>query len=598
MALRETGIAAALRLAKLKMLQDHYTTFNTFLDDVMEHLGFETSWVQHDIGNWLTYGPDYLMVQAQRGQAKTTITAAFAVYSLIQNPKTRVLIVSAAGTTASDISTLIVRIIATMPQLECMIPDKSAGDKTSSENYDIHHTLKGVDKSASIACTGITGTLTSRRADLLIADDIESPKNSRTATNRELLLQLTREFSSLTTGQPSEGIRARIVYLGTPQSMDSVYNTLPGRGFAIRIWPGRYPTMEQRKAYGDMLAPSMIKRIEQNPALMHGGGLAGNEGQAIDDLIVPEEVLQKKYLDQGAASYQLQYMLNTELSDKNRYPLKTENLIVMQCNRARMPMAITRAYTQAGLEKFTIHNHNFAMAVPHGVSEDTGELQGVVMYVDPAGGGKNGDETGYAVTGFLNGNIYVLDVGGVPGGYAVTVMETLAEIAAKWKPNHIFVEKNMGFGAFKEVWTPILRKYWEGSIQDDMVHGQKERRIIDTLEPVMGRGALIINRAIVESDTSTTLRYEGGKRVTYSFFHQLAKITYEAGALVHDDRLDALEGAVRYWVPFLTIDEDKAAEAKKKAEFAAFMKDPFGHKRYTSGAPSQATSTLNRFRRF
>lgn len=598
MALRETGVAAALRQAKLRMLQEHYTTFNSFLDDVMAHLGFETSWVQHDIGNWLTYGPDYLMVQAQRGQAKTTITAAFAVYALIQNPKTRVLIVSAAGNTANDISTLIVRIIGTMPQLECMRPDKAAGDRTSTENYDIHHTLKGVDKSASIACTGITGTLTSRRADLLIADDIESPKNSRTATNRELLLQLTREFSSLTTGQPNEGIRARIVYLGTPQSMDSVYNTLPARGFAIRIWPGRYPNLEQRKAYGDMLAPSIMARMEANPLLLTGGGLAGTDGQAVDDLIVPEEVLQKKYLDQGAASFQLQYMLNTELSDKNRYPLKTVNLIVMRCNRKRMPMAITRAYTEAGLEKFAVHNHNFAMAVPHGVSEDTGDMQGVIMYVDPAGGGKNGDETGYAVTGFLNGNIYVLDVGGLPGGYAVPVLEQLAEVAKKWEVNHIFVEKNMGYGAFKEVWAPILRKYWQGTIEDDMVHGQKEARIIATLEPVMGRGALIINRDIVESDTSSTLRYEGGKRVTYSFFHQLAKITAESGCLVHDDRLDALEGAVRYWVPYLTIDEDKAAEAKRRAELKAHLADPFGRNRYSSNAPSQANSVLNRFRRF
>lgn len=588
---RESGDAAALRRAKLAMLQAHYSTFNLFLDDVMGHLGFKTSWLQHDIGNWLTYGPDYLMVQAQRGQAKTTITAAFAVYHLIQHPSARVLIVSAAGDTANDISTLIVRILYTMDVLECMRPDKAAGDRSSTENFDIHHTLKGVDKSASLACTGINGTLTSRRADLLIADDIESPKNSRTATNRELLLQLTREFSSLCTGQ--EGMPGRIVYLGTPQSMDSVYNTLPGRGFAIRIWPGRYPNSEQRKAYGDMLAPSIIKRMEANPALLFGGGPVQLDGQPTDDLIVPEEALQKKLMDQGPASFQLQYMLNTALSDSQRYPLKTEQLIVMRCNRDAMPMAITRSHTEAGQERFSIGaSFHFSMMTPHGVSPDTGALQGVVMTVDPAGGGANGDENGYCVAGFLNGNIYILDCGGFVGGYSREGLMELAKIAAKWRVNHVIVEKNMGYGAFREVWAPILAQVWDGKITDDMVYGQKEKRIIATLEPVIARGALVINRDIIVSDGESIAKYDGGKRITYSLFHQLAKITRDPGCLTHDDRLDALEAAVRYWVPFLTIDEDKAAEAKKKAEFAAFMKDPLGHNRYRSGAPARKSTSI------
>ena len=40
--------------------------------------------------------------------------------------------------------------------------------------------LKGVDRSPSVACIGITGQLPGKRADLLIADDIESPKNAGT----------------------------------------------------------------------------------------------------------------------------------------------------------------------------------------------------------------------------------------------------------------------------------------------------------------------------------------------------------------------------------------------------------------------------------
>lgn len=598
---RESGVAAAMRKAKLMRLQEHYDTFGVFLDDVMELLGFNASDQQHDIGEYLSTGPGLLMVQAQRSQAKTTITAAYSVYYLIHNPSARILIVSAADSLASDISNLIINILRSMPQLECMLPDKSAGDRTAGDGFDIHHTLKGVVKDASVSCAGITGTLVGKRADLLIADDIESPKNSRTAPNRELLMHLTREFTSLCTGKKAKNgayiIEPRIVYLGTPQSSDSVYNTLPARGFAVRIWPGRFPTTEEEKAYGDMMAPSIALRMAGRPELRTGYGPNMNQGAPTDSMIVNEQELTKKQVSEGAPYFQLQYMLCTQLADSQRYPLKTENLLVMRCSRDKMPMSIIRSTSVAAQIPYKSGNFNFTMAQPHGTSDDFGELQGCVMYVDPAGGGRNADENGYAVTGFLNGNIYVLDAGGLPGGYSVPGLEKLAEIAQKWRITHLFVEKNMGYGAFREVWVPILRKYWDGVIQDDMVYGQKETRIIATLEPVIARGALIINHSIVESDDQSLQKYDGTRRGTYSLFHQLSKITREAGCLFHDDRLDALEGAVRYWVPFLTVDEDKAAVIKKAAALKEFMKDPFGKNRYTSGIPQRSQGILNRYRR-
>ena len=74
-----------------------------------------------------------------------------------------------------------------------------------------------------------------KRADLLIPDDIESSKNSATPVQRAKLLHLTKDFISICQ-------YGRIVWLGTPQTMDSIYNSLPARGVAVRIWPGRYPT--------------------------------------------------------------------------------------------------------------------------------------------------------------------------------------------------------------------------------------------------------------------------------------------------------------------------------------------------------------------
>lgn len=585
---RESADGALLRWQTLGVIQEHYAQFDPFLEDVMELLGFTTSPVQKDIGSFLCYGPDNIMVQAQRGQAKTTITAAFAVWTLIHNPSARVLILSAGGTQANEISTLIVRILMMMPELECLRPDPSNGDRTSVEAFDVHYTLKGIDKSPSVACIGITGNMQGKRADLLIADDIESQKNSKTATMREQLMELTRDFTSICTN-------GRIIYLGTPQSMESVYNTLPARGFTVRIWPGRFPNPEQLENYGDHLAPYIRKRLLADPGLAFGGGMLGDQGQPVDPTYIGEDTLQLKELDQGPSYFQLQHMLNTKLADAARYPLKVEQIIMMALGGDFYPLEVARGFGGGSLQDIAIFNSAYKINTPAKISEDVGRLQGTVMYVDPAGGGKNGDETGYAVTGFLNGNVYVLSVGGVPGGYNIEQMTTLAHIAERWKVNKVVVEKNMGFGAFTEVWLPILRQIYEVAVEDDFVTGQKETRIIETLEPVIARGSLIFNQSVIDEDRETLLCHPVVQRQLYSLFHQLSKITRDKGCLNHDDRVDALEGAVRYWLKVLAIDQSEAIKKAREREFNEAMRDPMMKDRWSNTAPSRGGSVFTKY---
>jgi len=584
---RESGIAADIRYRKLKLLQEHYGSFNLFLDDAMQFMGFQTTWMQHDIGNYLQYGPQYLMVQAQRGEAKTTITACFAVWDLIHDPKARVLIVSAGGKTASEIATLVQKLILTMPQLECLRPDPSEGDRTSVEAFDVHYTLKGVDKSPSVASIGIFGNIPGKRADLLIADDIESPKNSLTAANREQLLLFSSEFSSVcSTG--------RIVYLGTPQTSESIYNTLPGRGYDVRIWPGRFPTPREMLDYGPYLAPSIVKKLEADPSLAFGGGVLGDMGQVTDPVLLNEEMHQKKYLDKGPSSYKLNFMLSTRLSDAMRFPLKIEQLVVLQADplSPKFPLTITRGFGQQAQKQFTSSGKGFTMALPHEVSQELAPLEGKHMRIDPAGGGANGDETAYAITGFLNSNIYLLAAGGIPGGYDVEKLTQLAEIAVKHNPNVISIEKNMGYGAFAAVWLPILRKAgYKGAITEDWAAAQKEQRIIKTLEPVIGRGSLIVLESVIEEDDISTEKYQGS-RISYSLFHQLQKITRDKGALKHDDRVDALEGAVAPWLQRLAVDQEEAEKKAKDKQWAEWFKDPLGRNRAQPTAPTARSGSV------
>jgi len=569
---------AGERWAELKLLQKEYAEFSTFLFDVIEGLmGFKCTAVQLDIAAFLEHGPQYRMIQAQRGQAKTTITAAYAVWRQIQDPTTRVLIISSGSDMATEISGWIIQIIMGMEELECLRPDRSTGDRASVKAFDIHHELKGPEKSPSVACVGITSNLQGKRADLLIADDIESSKNSMTEVQRARLVHLTRDFISICS-------LGEIIYLGTPQSIDSVYNGLYSRGYVIRIWPGRYPTQKEQDNYGEHLAPSIAAAVAKDPTLRTGGGPMSSRGQATDPVLLPEDVLIAKEIDQGAAYFQLQHMLDTRLSDAERFPLKSAKIVFMHISRDRAPLHINfqpsppqRVHTPAD---WPITDHYYRAS---GFGEDFAPFVSTHMYVDPAGGGQNGDETAYAVSKMLGGKIFLVDEGGVPGGLDHSSLDMLTEIAVEWKPHQVDIEENYGKGALSAVWTPLLQKEHACEIVDVWETGQKELRIIDTLEPIIGAGRLVVDEGLLAKDWEATVDYPISKRTSYSFWYQLSRITRERGALTHDDRLDAVAGTCRHWIDSLKVDEDQQIKAAKRAAYEKMMRNPLGNGRTPAG---------------
>ena len=560
------------RWDEITVLQEAYPSFRPFLYDVMTDLmGFECSPLQLDIADYIESGPLYRMVQAQRGQAKTTITAAYGVWRLIHNPSSRILIVSAGGSMAAEISNWVIQIINGLDILECLRPDRSAGDRASVAAYDVHHALKGPEKSPSIACVGITSNLQGKRADILILDDLESAQNSQTEMLRDRLRHLTLDFVSINS-------LGDIIYLGTPQNIDSIYNGLPSRGYDIRIWPGRYPTEEEEPNYGPWLAPMIKQAVDDNPHLRTGGGPTGLRGQATDPMLLSEEKLCAKEIDQGASYFQLQHMLDTKLSDAERFPLKSDKIIFMDVQPERSPIILnvlrtpeTRVQTPGG---FPVQENYFRA---HSFGQEFGEFTGTHMYVDPAGGGQNGDETAYAVTKFMASKIYLVDVGGVPGGLDDKSLDALTEIAKKWKPHQIDIEENFGSGALRHVWTPKLLRSHACKIEPVWETGQKELRIINTLEPIIGSGRLVVDLDLLAKDWSGCQKYPSERKSSYSLFYQISRITRDKGSLAHDDRIDALAGTCRHWVEHLRQDEQKTSMAASQKRYNTMMSNPLGN---------------------
>jgi hypothetical protein len=256
------------------------------------------------------------------------------------------------------------------------------------------------------------------------------------------------------------------------------------------------------------------------------------------------------------------------------------------------PLAVVRGPDLSYLLDKQVGDFAFKVARPLNVSQETSKLQSIWAYVDPAAGGANADETAYAVVGFLNGNVYVLEIGGLPGGYQEEKLKELAKRLGKYRLDGVMIEKNMGFGAFSAVFSPIMHAVRPCIIKDDLVSGQKELRIINILAPVIGRGSLIVSETCFDNDADDIARYSPATRLTYSLFYQMAHISAARDALVHDDRLDALAGAVNIFVEALSKDQAKEVASLKAKAWAEKIADPMGHNRYGNVAQPQPRQGL------
>ena len=553
-------------------VREEFKDFKIFARVAMQFLGFPITPMQLDIADYMATGNPYRMVMAQRGQAKSTLAALLAVWRLIQNPATRVLIVSAGGDKASEVAAVVYRLISHWDILSYLKPSRQDGDRDSSERFDVHFALKGIDQSPSVACVGVTANLPGRRADLLIADDVESTKNAMTATQRDQLIRLTREFSAIVT-------HGEILYLGTPQTKDSIYNTLPARGYDVRVWTGRFPNKEELPKYGSTLAPMIMDAILQGKPVQEGGGLDGKRGLPTDPHRFNEEDLIEKELDWGAEGFQLQYMLDTSLLDAMRQQLKLSDFIVADFDLKKVPeQLIWRASPDTLIElplAFPVNNARmYRGVIPQSVHWQDLPTQRW-CFIDPAGGG--GDELTWAIGCSVGAYIHILHVGGVLGGLDQKNTDHMVEVFKEYGVTDIRVESNMGHGLFEI----NLRKAFEEAgldipVSGEYSTGQKERRIIDSLVSTLQRHYIVLHQSVFEADEFYNKQH-GQLATDRSVFYQIDNITTDRNSLKHDDRVEALAGVVRLLKHDLALDEAAEIEKREQREIQEFLNDPMGY---------------------
>ena len=517
--------------------------FRAFLVAVWGLLGLpEPTNIQLDMAYHLQHGGDREILQAFRGIGKSWITCAFAAWILLHDPNMKIEIVSAGEGLAIDNATFIARLLREIPFLQHLQP--STDQRSSKLNFDVGPAA--ASKDPAIKAVGILGMITGTRADYIIADDIEIPKNSDSQGQRDKIRQLITEFESII--KPN----GRILYLGTPQLADTLYVNLPD-DYNVRVYPAEYPDVSRCERDYDKLAPMIVNRVIEDPDIV---------GQPTEGSRFPLELLIQKKANMGVSNYELQMMLNTDASDALKYPLKLSDLIVMDLDpeegHEKIYYSSDRHEELTDVPMVGLRGDRFYK--PLKVSQNLTAYERVLLAIDPSGRGK--DETAYAVLGQLNSQIFVLDWDGLTGGYDEETLKYLADRAEKFKCTSCVAESNFGDGMFRQLLQPYLNNNEHGrcAIEDVSVHTQKEARIIDTLEPVMNQHRLIMNKKLIQQDYDSVGAHPIDSAYRYRGFYQMSHITRDKGSLGKDDRIDALHLGVNYLLDHMNLNQQETIE--------------------------------------
>ena len=534
--------------------------FKNFLTAIWQQLDLPPpTRAQYSIADYLQNGPKRLQIQAFRGVGKSWITAAFVLWTLFNDNNKKIMIISASKERADNMSIFLQKLIIETPWLSHMRPnnDNSRWSRISFDiNCDPH-------QAPSVKSVGITGQLTGSRADLMVLDDIEVPGNSMTELMREKLLQLCTEAESILTPHDT----SRILYLGTPQTTFTVYRKLAERNYRPFVWPARIPAKISN--YEGLLAPALQEAVDGGAA----AGLVTDPDRFSDEDLIEREAAM------GRSNFQLQFMLDTSLSDAEKFPLKCADLIVTPVNPTTCPDAVVWCSDPQNVIKDLP-----TVGLPGDYFYSPMQLQGnwdpyteTICSVDPSGRGS--DETAAAFISQRNGFLYLHNMRAYKDGYSDRTLLDILKGCKKYGVTKLLIETNFGDGMVGELFKKHLQQTKQLiDIEEVRANVRKEDRIIDALEPVLNQHRLIVDRGVIEWDFKSNPDAAPEERLLYMLFYQMSRMCREKGAVKHDDRLDCLAQGVKYYTDALSISAYETVKLQRQEDWQdmnqAFLDDP------------------------
>ena len=471
--------------------------FKLFLQALWSQLDLPTpTRAQYAIADYLQHGPKRLQIQAFRGIGKSWITGAFVLWTLFKDPEKKIMIISASKERADNMSIFLQKLIIETPWLVHLRP-KSDDSRWSRISFDVNCSPH---QAPSVKSVGITGQLTGSRADLMILDDIEVPGNSMTEMMREKLLQLCTEAESILTPKDD----SRIMYLGTPQTVFTVYRKLAERNYRPFIWPARFP--RSLSNYEGLIAPQLQEDID-----------TGSEKWAVTDPDrFNDEDLIEREAAMGRSNFMLQFMLDTSLSDAEKFPLKMADLIVTSVNPSTAPDSIVWCSDPRNIIKDapTVGLPGDYFYSPMQLQGTWDPYQETICSVDPSGRGS--DETAAAYISQRNGYLYLHDMRAYRDGYSDNTLLDILKGCKKYGVTKLLIETNFGDGIVSELFRKHLQQTKQAiDIEEVRANVRKEDRIIDSLEPILNQHRLVIDRSVIEWDFKSNPQAAPEERLIY-----------------------------------------------------------------------------------
>ena len=516
---------------------------------------------QYAIADYLQFGPKRLQIQAFRGVGKSWITGAFVLWTLFNDPEKKIMIISASKERADNMSIFLQKLIIETPWLSHLRP-KSDDSRWSRISFDVNCSPH---QAPSVKSVGITGQLTGSRADIMILDDIEVPGNSLSETMREKLLQLCTEAESILT--PKED--SRIMFLGTPQTTFTVYRKLAERAYKPFVWPARYPRKVSQ--YEGLLAPQLVADIDNGAEPL---GVTDPDRFSDDDLLEREAAM-------GRSNFMLQFMLDTSLSDAEKFPLKMADLIVTSVNPTTAPDSIIWCSDPSNVIKElpTVGLPGDYFYSPMRIQGEWLPYQETICSVDPSGRGT--DETAAAFISQRNGFLYLHRMCAYRDGYSDNTLLDILRHCKKYQVQKLVIETNFGDGIVAELFKKHLQQTKQAiDVEEVRANVRKEDRIIDALEPILNQHRLVVDRGVIDWDYKSNKDEAPEKRLLYMLFYQMSRMCKEKGAVKHDDRLDALAQGVKYFTDCMSISAQEAVNQRKREDWndmlIASIEDPQG----------------------
>jgi len=510
--------------------------FKLFLQALWEQLDLPSpTRAQYAIADYLQHGPKRLQIQAFRGVGKSWITGAFVLWTLFKDPEKKIMIISASKERADNMSIFLQKLIIETPWLKHLQP-KSDDSRWSRISFDV---ACSPHQAPSVKSVGITGQLTGSR-------------NSMTELMREKLLQLCTEAESILTPKDD----SRILFLGTPQTVFTVYRKLAERNYRPMVWPARFP--RSLANYEGLIAPQLQSDLDNG----------AKAWEVTDPDRFNEDDLLEREASMGRSNFMLQFMLDTSLSDAEKFPLKMADLIVTSVNPTKAPENCIWCSDPSNVIKDlpTVGLPGDYFYSPMSLVGEWKDYSETICSIDPSG--KGSDETAAAYISQRNGLLYLHEMRAYRDGYSDATLLDILRGCKKFNVTKLVIETNFGDGIVSELFKKHLQQTKQAiDVEEVRANVRKEDRIIDSLEPILNQHRLVCDRNVITWDYNSNKDAAPEERLLYMLFYQMSRMCREKGAVKHDDRLDCLAQGVKYFTDAMGISALESIKTRRREEW-------------------------------